>query len=278
VCISDTPRQLWDIKSKRIARFFDGHSQDIYSLQFSRDGRLIVSGSGDRTARVWDTAGEGSTPGPLTRVLSIEEPDVDAGITCVSISPDGRLVAAGSLDTEVRIWDVQTGQLLEKLLGHRDSVYSVAFTPDSKGLLSSSLDKTLKYWDVRALMRRDGGGGPPRAKDGEKLAVNTQNFLAHKDFVLSVAMSADGQWIVSGSKDRGVCIWDARTAQPQLMIQGHKNSGACAWASLAPLADKLCTVISIDLSPISGILGNGSGVLASGSGDCLARIWSYAPL
>jgi WD40 repeat protein len=53
--------------------------------------------------------------------------------------------------------------------------------------------------------------------------------LAHlvmQDFVLSVAVSHDGQWVVSGSKDRGVQFWDARTAIVQLMLQGHKNSGA----------------------------------------------------
>ena len=92
--------------------------------------------------------------------VNIPEPDnVDAGVTSVCISPDGRLVAAGSLDTVVRIWDVQTGQLVERLKGHRDSVYSVAFTPDGKGLVSGSLDKTLKYWDVRPILRAREGGG-----------------------------------------------------------------------------------------------------------------------
>ena len=46
--------QIWDISKKRICNVFDGHQQEIYSLDFSRDGRLIVSGSGDRTARIWD--------------------------------------------------------------------------------------------------------------------------------------------------------------------------------------------------------------------------------
>jgi glucose repression regulatory protein TUP1 len=91
-------------------------------------------------------------------VLTINDPDSlnnDAGVTSVAISPDGRWVAAGSLDTVVRIWEVATGKLVERLRGHRDSVYSVAFTPDGRGLVSGSLDKTLKYWDVSAL-----GGGP----------------------------------------------------------------------------------------------------------------------
>jgi len=106
-----------------------------------------------------------------SKVLTINDPDSlnnDAGVTSVSISPSGQLVAAGSLDTMIRIWDVATGQLVERLRGHRDSVYSVAFTPDGKGLVSGSLDKTLKYWDVSGLM---GGGEGSRC---------TMNFTGHK--------------------------------------------------------------------------------------------------
>ncbi len=58
----------------------------------------------------------------------MEPEGIDAGVTSVAMSSDSRLVAAGSLDTIVRIWDVATGNLVERLRGHRDSVYSVAFT------------------------------------------------------------------------------------------------------------------------------------------------------
>jgi len=177
---------------------FDGHQQEIYSLDFSADGRLIVSGSGDKTARIWDMV-DGSS-----KVLTINDPDSlnnDAGVTSVAISPNGQLVAAGSLDTVVRIWDVATAQLVERLRGHRDSVYSVAFTPDGKGLVSGSLDKTLKYWDVSGLMgggvkgRKEGqaaaaaqggavvangGSGSGVRKDGEKGSQCTMNFTGHK--------------------------------------------------------------------------------------------------
>jgi glucose repression regulatory protein TUP1 len=169
------PAQIWDIAKKRIARIYDGHAQDIYSLQYSRDGRFIVSGSGDGTARVWDMTAEPGMPSALTRVLSIDEPDVDGGVTSVAISPDGRLVAAGSLDTAVRIWDVSTGALLHKLLGHKNSVYSVIFNPDGSGLISSSLDKTLKYWDVRSLARRE-----PGRKDKDEKIPCLMNFTGHK--------------------------------------------------------------------------------------------------
>lgn len=174
---------------------FDGHQQEIYSLDFSLDGRLIVSGSGDKTARIWDMV-DGSS-----KVLTINDPDSlnnDAGVTSVAISPNGQLVAAGSLDTVVRIWDVATGALVERLRGHRDSVYSVAFTPDGKGLVSGSLDKTLKYWDVSGLMgvgaggrsikgRKEGlgsNGGPVGPggirKESDKPSPCTMNFTGHK--------------------------------------------------------------------------------------------------
>ncbi len=96
-----------------------------------------------------------------------------------------------------------TGVLVERLRGHRDSVYSVAFTADGKGLVSGSLDKTLKYWDVSGL--------------------NVSN-AKRKDYVLSVAVSHDGQWVVSGSKDREAHFWDARSTAAQCRLQGHKNS------------------------------------------------------
>jgi len=175
-----------------------------------------------------------------SKVLTINDPDSlnnDAGITSVAISPDGRYVAAGSLDSVVRIWDVASGVLVERLRGHEDYIYSVAYTPDGKGLVSGSLDKMLKYWDVSAL--------------GSTTSPCTMNFPCHTDFVLSVAVSHDGSWIASGSKDRGVQLWDARNAVVQCMIQGHKNS-----------------VISVDFSPT----GN---YLATGSGDWQAKIWSY---
>lgn len=126
-----------------------GHEQDIYSLDFSRDGKTIVSGSGDQTARIWDM-----DSGRCMYVLTVGDTDLkDAGVTSVAISPDGYYVAAGSLDRLVRVWETKTGQLVEKLEGHKDSVYSVAFAPDGRTLVSGSLDRTLKAWDLSHLGR-----------------------------------------------------------------------------------------------------------------------------
>jgi len=239
----DKQIRIWDISKRRIRHCLTGHEQDIYSLDFSRDGRIIVSGSGDRTARIWDMA-----EGVCLHVLRVNDIDQkDPGVTSVAISPDGRLVAAGSLDKMVRVWDTQSGTMIERFEGHKDSVYSVAFMADGKSVVSGSLDKTLRLWQLHTDSR---GYGNERGKGPCK-----QVFTGHKDFVLSVATTPDGSWVVSGSKDRGVQFWDPRTGQTQFMLQGHKNS-----------------VISVTTSP------SGRPLFASGSGDNRARIWSYEPI
>ncbi|RMY37158.1 hypothetical protein D0864_15117, partial [Hortaea werneckii] len=159
-----------------------------------------------------------------------------------------------SLDKSVRIWDTQTGVLVERTegdQGHKDSVYSVAFSPSGATLVSGSLDKTIRMWKLNnAGFGRGGLGasGGPHPKSGE--CVRT--FEGHKDFVLSVALTPDDAWVMSGSKDRGVQFWDPHTGHAQLMLQGHKNS-----------------VISVAPSPMGGLF-------ATGSGDMKARIWRYS--
>lgn len=135
--------QVWDIATRTIRNTFSGHEQDIYSLDFARDGRTIASGSGDRTVRLWDIE-------QSTNILTLT---IEDGVTTVAISPDTKYVAAGSLDKSVRVWEIARGFLVERLEGpdgHKDSVYSVAFSPNGRDLVSGSLDKTIKMWELSA--------------------------------------------------------------------------------------------------------------------------------
>lgn len=69
-------------------------------------------------------------------------------MTAVAISPDGRYVAAGSLDKSIFVWEIETGLLVQTSEGHLDSVYGIAFSPDSQQVISASLDLTLKIWKL----------------------------------------------------------------------------------------------------------------------------------
>ena len=211
-------------------------------MDFARNGRIIASGSGDKTVQLWKVP-----DGTHLRTLHIDE-----GVTTVALSPDATLVAAGALDRSVRIWEVDTGRSIDTLggpgpdppghdsapAGHGDSVYSVAFSPSGNELVSGSLDRTIKLWSI-----------DPKHKSNSARCLRT--FEGHSDFVLSVALSPHGDWVLSGSKDRGVVFWDPRNGTAVLHLQGHRNS-----------------VISVALSP-------NAPLFATGSGDSKARIWAY---
>ena len=73
-------------------------------------------------------------------------------VESVAFSPDGKILASGSVDHTIKLWDVATGTLLRTLSGHTSFVESVAFSPDGKILASGSYDKTIKLWDVEAAL------------------------------------------------------------------------------------------------------------------------------
>lgn len=167
--------RVWDIATNEEGPAMTGHESEIYSLDYVND--LIVSGSGDRKVRLWD-----ARSGQCKKIFGSESGGPSDGVTSVALSPDGRYLAAASLDKVVRIWDTESSQLLDRFEGHSDSVYSIAFSPDGKNVISGSLDRNIMLWDVSA--------------QGRTTTRPRMLFQGHKDFVLSVAYTPDGRCVV----------------------------------------------------------------------------------
>ena len=167
--------------SSGLIRVLSGHADAVLSVAVTPDGRRAVSGSYDRTLRVWDI----STPlnaslesGAEERVLRGHERTVNA----VAVTPDGRRAVSASYDDTLRVWDLQSGAEERVLTGHADYWVTdwvlVAVTPDGRRAVSASDDHTLCVWDLES---------------GEELAM-----IVLDGEVLAVAVAPNGTTIVAG--------------------------------------------------------------------------------
>ncbi len=165
-----------------------GHKDWVDSVCITND-RKIVSGSYDKTIRVWDIQGKevAICRGHEERVIS------------VCVANNGNIVS-GSFDKTIRVWDMR-GKELARCRGHEDLVYSVCVTNDGK-IVSGSNDKTIRMWDMQ----------------GKEFAICT----GHEGGVTSVCVTNDGK-IVSGSKDKTIRVWDMLGKEVAL-CRGHKDS------------------------------------------------------
>ncbi len=145
--------------------------------------------------------------------------DGATGVWSVAVSPDGKTVAAGSLDGQVRLWDVASRQPAGQLHGHRGPVRSVAFSPDASILASGGFDGTVRLWHPAT--------GQPL---GEPLR-------GHDRSVESVAISPDGSTLASGSADRTVRLWSLPAATP--LGEPLAAAGAVSSVAISPDGSKL---------------------------------------
>lgn len=281
------------------------HGGAVYVAVFSPDGKLILTASVDRSARVWDavtgellatlkghsdpvndaafssdgkrvvTASDDgtarvweATTGKLLATLS--GPNVE--VRKAAFSPDGTRIVTSSADHTARVWDAETGQLSAALSGHTGVVYDAAFSPDGKRIVTASQDHTARVWDAETGLAR-------------------ATLSGHTLVVQEAAFSHDGKRIVTASWDETGRVWDAETGRLVTTLTGH--NGALYDAAFSPDGKRIVTASADQtarvwdaengqlLSTLRGHTGPVNNAafsfdgkrIATASEDATARVW-----
>lgn len=139
----DNTLRLWDVTQGEVRQTLVGHSHTVSSVIFSQDGQWLVSASDDQTIRIW---GWNAAVGEWQWHATL--PEKIFKFNCVALSPDGTTLASGSLDSNVHLWDVLSGQRRHVLRGHTNLVTAVDLSPDGQQVVSSSSDGTVRLWST----------------------------------------------------------------------------------------------------------------------------------
>ena len=285
------------------------HSGSVAAAAFNDDGTILVTGSEDLNARLWNTA-TGSSIGRPMRHNNV--------VGAVAFSSDGNRVVTGSDDGTARVWDGHTAAPIGNPLKHEGPVRFVAFTPNGKTIVTGSLDQTVRLWDAEKqspLGPPLQAGGPVAglaiSPDGTLLAVAAKSEvrmwdiasgqpvglpLRHDLPVTSVAFSDDGKRIATGCGIAGAgyaMVWDVGSGDPVYAKLPHPDRvGIVAFQPGGGLLATACDDGSAQLwrvdngqpfgdpmrhranYPIRALAFSRDGKkIATGGADSSARVW-----
>ena len=183
--------EIWDVTSLREIAFFpgyddSGHKDLVRAVAFAPGGSILVSGSSDKTIRLWSRSSQVSTT----------LPGVDEAISCLAFSKDGRLLAASGDGLLIGVWDFRTRKRLATLEGHKvRAISALAFSSDTKTLASGGADGTVRLWNLAA--RRE-----------------VATFDARPSAVVGVFFNQAGTTLLSVSADGAVRSWSIQEGTP----------------------------------------------------------------
>jgi WD40 repeat protein len=262
----DPAIRIWNRRTGDCLQTLHGHLSWLWCIAYSHNNAVLASaGGGDYSIDLWNIK-----TGQLIQNLKGHTNLVFA----VAFSPDDRILATGSIDTFVRLWNVETGECFQTF-PHKGRVWSVQFCADEQSLISGSEEMTVKRWEILS---------------GECV----QTYRGHTGQIFSVALSPDGQLIASGGDDTIVKLWNCETGDGLENLNGHQATiRSVAFSANGKLLasssdDKTVRVWDLDamqcLHTLQGHQGEVWEVaftadcleVISGSQDGTIRIWDVA--
>ena len=268
----DCTLKLWDLETGANLGTITGHRDAILALTTSQNGQ-VVSASVDGIVKLWypNQAWKSKT------LIAHQKAKVSIA---VAFSPDGQMIATGSDDQTVKLWESQS-QALVQTLTHPRGINAVAFSPDGEMLASGSSDNSVHLWNV-------------------KTGKHWGQLQGHLRDINALAFSPDGEIIASGSSDNTIKIWQVRTQELLHTLYGHSDwvrTLSLSWAISQPnhlilisgSADQTLKIWEVktgriietlmahnkDINTIA--IANNGEMLVSGGSDNTIKIWRLQP-
>ncbi len=267
---SDDSMRIWDIEKSVFNQDINIHLERQSDITFHSNGIAIVNGY-YKTIRYQDFNTD-------TKEEKINEHEIDdahkESITCVSVSPDGKMIASGSRDKTVRLWNAETETLHKTLKGHRKPILSLTFSHDGSSIASTSEDKTVRVWNVNTGRRK-------------------HTFRTNSEHLHRVVFSPNGKTLASSSFDGIIHQWDLKKGKHKNTIVGHGHGFASKnivfshdkITAATTYGDNHIILYDVNTQEMQAVLtghkkrvnclsfSSDGKILASGSQDKTIRLW-----
>ncbi|KAJ3080755.1 hypothetical protein HDU99_007495 [Rhizoclosmatium hyalinum] len=183
--------KVWSLETGECIHTFEGHGQLVREVVWSTDGTSIVSCSSDKTIKIWDL-----TSGVCVKTFD----DTEGEVFSVALSHDGKIIASASgFQTDIKVWSVETGQVIKVLKGHLLPVWTVSFSIDDRCLVSGSRDRSVRVWNLNDTPLLEGNQEDSTEKQG------------HHCTIMAIAVSSKSKIVVAGDKEGYIKLWSTVT-------------------------------------------------------------------
>ncbi|ODA29612.1 WD40 repeat domain-containing serine/threonine protein kinase [Planctopirus hydrillae] len=213
--------QLWSVESGERVRILKGHADGVLSVEFSRDGKQLLSTSYDKSIRLWDVE-----TGEVVRTFEGH----NWWVWSARFSPDGKRIVSAGQDGIVLVWDVESGRHLPPFTGHEGPVFTATFDPSGKYVASGGYDRTIQIWSPANIQPFDFRRVAEEVEESSEKALlelsaeqrsEAKILKGHEGAVRALHFSRDGGLLLSGAQDNTARLWELPQGRATLVLRGH---------------------------------------------------------